>query len=70
MPVVIYCEMTDAYLCHVCCHLKSDKAQRVEVDEMLRSMLDFEQNDSAQIALVAHCLAMLWFLGEDFQKVR
>ncbi|XP_070767212.1 zinc finger MYND domain-containing protein 12 [Enoplosus armatus] len=49
-----------------------DKAQRVEVDEMLRAMLDFEQNDSrkdsAQIALVAHCLAMLWFLGGDSLK--
>lgn len=54
----------------MCRDLKSDKAQQVEVDEMLRTMLDFEQNDSAQIALVAHCLAMLWFLGEDFQKVR
>ncbi|KAI4824024.1 hypothetical protein KUCAC02_012569 [Chaenocephalus aceratus] len=49
-----------------------DKAQRVEVDEMLRTMLEFEQNDSridsAQIALVAHCLAMLWFLAGDSLK--
>lgn len=58
---------------HLCLYL-SDKAQRVEVDEMLRTMLEFEQKDSrkdsAQIALVAHCLAMLWFLGGDFLKVR
>ncbi|TMS15736.1 Zinc finger MYND domain-containing protein 12 [Larimichthys crocea] len=26
------------------------------------------RKDSAQIALVAHCLAMLWFLGGDFLK--
>ncbi|XP_033943682.1 zinc finger MYND domain-containing protein 12 [Pseudochaenichthys georgianus] len=49
-----------------------DEAQRVEVDEMLRTMLEFEQNDSrkdsAQIALVAHCLAMLWFLAGDSLK--
>ncbi|XP_038578783.1 zinc finger MYND domain-containing protein 12 [Micropterus salmoides] len=46
-----------------------DKAQRVEVDEMLRTMLEFQQNDSrkdlSQISLLAHCLAMLWFLGGD-----
>lgn len=40
---------------------------------MLRTILEFEQNDSrkdsAQIALVAHCLAMLWFLGGDALKV-
>lgn len=44
------------------------------MDEMLRTMLEFEQNDSrkdsAQIALVAHCLAMLWFLAGDSLKVR
>ncbi|XP_040009499.1 zinc finger MYND domain-containing protein 12 [Xiphias gladius] len=49
-----------------------DKAQRVEVDEMLRTMLEFEQKDSrggsVQIVLVAHCLAMLWFLGGDSLK--
>lgn len=43
------------------------------MDEMLRTMLEFEQNDSrkdlTQIALVAHCLAMLWFLGGDLVKV-
>ncbi|XP_053173910.1 zinc finger MYND domain-containing protein 12 [Scomber japonicus] len=46
-----------------------DKAHLVEVDGMLRTILEIEQNnsrkDSAQIALVAHCLAMLWFLGRD-----
>ncbi|XP_034001261.1 zinc finger MYND domain-containing protein 12 [Trematomus bernacchii] len=49
-----------------------DEAQRVEMDKMLRTMLEFEQNDSrkdsAQIALVAHCLAMLWFLAGDSLK--
>ncbi|GAA6233331.1 zinc finger MYND domain-containing protein 12 [Lates japonicus] len=49
-----------------------DNAQQVEVDKMLRTMLEFEQNesrkDSAQIALVAHCLAMLWFLGGRRRK--
>uniref|UniRef100_A0A3P8R1D4 MYND-type domain-containing protein n=1 Tax=Astatotilapia calliptera TaxID=8154 RepID=A0A3P8R1D4_ASTCA len=38
-------------------------AERVEVDEMLRTMLEFEQKDTrkdpARIAVVAHCLAML-----------
>ncbi|KAM7404518.1 hypothetical protein PAMP_011861 [Pampus punctatissimus] len=50
-----------------------DKAQQVEVDEMLTTILEFVQNDprkdSAVIALVAHCLAMLWFLGGDARKV-
>ncbi|XP_068589520.1 zinc finger MYND domain-containing protein 12 [Cebidichthys violaceus] len=49
-----------------------DEGQRVEVHDMLKSMLEFEQNysrkDSAQLALVAHCLAMLWFLGGDSLK--
>ncbi|XP_078110062.1 zinc finger MYND domain-containing protein 12 [Sander vitreus] len=49
-----------------------DKAQLVEVDEMLKTILEFEQNDSrkdsTQVALVAHCLAMLWFLGGDSLK--
>uniref|UniRef100_A0A3Q3SNU9 Zinc finger, MYND-type containing 12 n=1 Tax=Mastacembelus armatus TaxID=205130 RepID=A0A3Q3SNU9_9TELE len=48
-------------------------SQRAEVEEMLRTMLEFEQNasrkDSAQVALVAHCLAMLWFLEGDSAKV-
>uniref|UniRef100_A0A3P9CXM8 Zinc finger, MYND-type containing 12 n=1 Tax=Maylandia zebra TaxID=106582 RepID=A0A3P9CXM8_9CICH len=48
-------------------------AERVEVDEMLRTMLEFEQKDTrkdpARIAVVAHCLAMLSFLGGDFLKV-
>lgn len=46
----------------------------MEVAKQLRTMLEFEQGnsrkDSAQIALVAHCLAMLWFLGGDSLKVR
>lgn len=50
-----------------------DKAQRLEVDEMLQTMLAFLQNDSrkdsAQIALVSHCLAVLCFLGGDSLKV-
>lgn len=37
---------------------------------MLRTVLEFKQNESAQIALVAHCLAMLWFLEGDRPKVR
>ncbi|XP_061759795.1 zinc finger MYND domain-containing protein 12 [Nerophis ophidion] len=49
-----------------------DKGQRVEVDKMLTTILDFEQDDSrrepAQIALVAHALAMLSFLGGDASK--
>uniref|UniRef100_A0A3B5A0H2 Zinc finger MYND-type containing 12 n=1 Tax=Stegastes partitus TaxID=144197 RepID=A0A3B5A0H2_9TELE len=47
---------------------QSDKAQLVKVDEMLRTMLEFEQKDPAQIARVAHCLAMLWFLAGDSRK--
>lgn len=49
------------------------KPQRVEVDQMFRAMLAFEQNhpmkNSAQIALLAHSLAMLWFLSGDSLKV-
>ncbi|KAK9515502.1 hypothetical protein VZT92_026144 [Zoarces viviparus] len=49
-----------------------NEAQRVEVRDLLKSMLEFEQNysrkDSAQVALVAHCLAMLWFLRGDTLK--
>ncbi|XP_035502320.1 zinc finger MYND domain-containing protein 12 isoform X2 [Scophthalmus maximus] len=49
-----------------------DKGRRAEGDEMLRTMLEFEQDNSrkepAQIALVAHCLAMLWFLEGDNLK--
>lgn len=49
---------------------QTDQVQRVEVDMMLRTVLEFKQNESAQIALVAHCLAMLWFLEGDRPKVR
>ncbi|XP_054634506.1 zinc finger MYND domain-containing protein 12 [Dunckerocampus dactyliophorus] len=49
-----------------------DKGQQVEVDKMLRTILEFEQDDSrkepTQIALVAHSLAMLSFIGGDSSK--
>ncbi|KAM9350337.1 zinc finger MYND domain-containing protein 12 [Symphorus nematophorus] len=49
-----------------------DQAQLIEVDKMLRTVLEFVQNDSkkdsAQTAQVAHCLSMLWFLGGDSLK--
>nr|XP_040048138.1 zinc finger MYND domain-containing protein 12 isoform X1 [Gasterosteus aculeatus aculeatus] len=46
-----------------------DKVQRVEAHNILEAMLEFEQNsDPAQMALVAHCLAMLWFLEGDSLK--
>ncbi|XP_028266469.1 zinc finger MYND domain-containing protein 12 [Parambassis ranga] len=49
-----------------------DKAKQVEVEEMLQTILAFQQNDcnkdSAQIALVAHSLAMLWYLAGDSLK--
>ncbi|XP_060912965.1 zinc finger MYND domain-containing protein 12 [Labrus mixtus] len=48
------------------------KSQQVEVGETLRTILEFWQNDSrndsGQIALVAHCRAMLEFLGGDSLK--
>lgn len=48
----------------------ADKVQRVEAHNILEAMLEFEQNsDPAQMALVAHCLAMLWFLEGDSLKV-
>ncbi|XP_075898515.1 zinc finger MYND domain-containing protein 12 isoform X2 [Nelusetta ayraudi] len=47
-----------------------DTVQRVEVDMMLRTVLEFKQNESAQIVLVTHCLAMLWFLEGDHKKVK
>ncbi|XP_051281264.1 zinc finger MYND domain-containing protein 12 [Dicentrarchus labrax] len=84
----LYSEVARTWHCHLTKLLKThvqyvhnpdmmlepsyDKAKQVEVDEMLRTMLDFEQNgsrkDSTQIALLAHCLAMLWFLGKDSLK--
>nr|XP_020476457.1 zinc finger MYND domain-containing protein 12 [Monopterus albus] len=49
-----------------------DNSQQAEVDKMLRTILEFAQSDSrkdsTQIALAAHCLAMLWFLGGDSLK--
>ncbi|XP_030588620.1 zinc finger MYND domain-containing protein 12 isoform X2 [Archocentrus centrarchus] len=90
MPIVhsLYSEVARIWHCHLTKLLETrtqsiqnplldsiyDKAQRVEVDEMLRTILEFEQKDSrkdrAQIAQVAHCLAMLWFLGGDFLKAQ
>ncbi|XP_071331935.1 zinc finger MYND domain-containing protein 12 [Trachinotus anak] len=84
----LYSEVAHTWHCHLTKLLKTcvqnihspdmllepvyGKARRVEVDEMLRTMLEFEHNnsrkDSAQIALVAHCLAMLWFLGGEALK--
>ncbi|XP_077370742.1 zinc finger MYND domain-containing protein 12 [Festucalex cinctus] len=49
-----------------------DKGQQVEVDKILRTILVFEQHESrnepAHVALVAHSLAMLSFLGGDATK--
>lgn len=49
-----------------------DKAKQVEVDKMLQTILDFEQSqsrkDSDSMALVYHCLCMLWFMGGDCVK--
>lgn len=49
---------------------QADTVQRVEVDMMLRTVLEFKQNESAQIVLVTHSLAMLWFLEGDHKKVK
>lgn len=53
--------------------VQAEKAKQVEVEEMLQTILAFQQNDcnkdSAQIALVAHSLAMLWYLAGDSLKV-
>ncbi|KAK2897796.1 hypothetical protein Q8A73_014176 [Channa argus] len=79
----LYFQVADSWHCHLTklfkTHLQNVpnskmllEASYVEVDELLRTMLEFEQNDprknSLQIALVAHCLAMLWFLGGDSAK--
>ncbi|XP_043982006.1 zinc finger MYND domain-containing protein 12 isoform X3 [Gambusia affinis] len=49
-----------------------EKSQRIEMEEMLRVMLEFEQKqsrrDSNHIALIAHNLAMLWFVNGDLHK--
>ncbi|XP_014904307.1 zinc finger MYND domain-containing protein 12 isoform X2 [Poecilia latipinna] len=51
-----------------------EKAQRVEMEEMLRVILEFEQKqsrrDAALIALIAHNLAMLWFINGDLHKAQ
>uniref|UniRef100_A0A3P8TAN0 Zinc finger, MYND-type containing 12 n=1 Tax=Amphiprion percula TaxID=161767 RepID=A0A3P8TAN0_AMPPE len=78
-PIVrsLYSEVTQIWHCHLTNllenHNQSDKAQQVEVDDMLRTMLEFEQKDPrkdpAQVARVAHCLAMMWLLAGDSRKV-
>nr|ACO08964.1 Zinc finger MYND domain-containing protein 12 [Osmerus mordax] len=49
-----------------------DEAQRTEADQMLKTMLEVQaqnnKQDVAQIALVTHSLAMLWFLGGSRNK--
>ncbi|XP_061590850.1 zinc finger MYND domain-containing protein 12 [Cololabis saira] len=49
-----------------------DKSQQAEVDKILRDILEFEQQkfrkDPNQVAMVAHCLAILWFLKGDSQQ--
>uniref|UniRef100_A0A3Q2DU23 Zinc finger, MYND-type containing 12 n=1 Tax=Cyprinodon variegatus TaxID=28743 RepID=A0A3Q2DU23_CYPVA len=49
-----------------------EKSQLVEMEEMLRTMLEFQQKEfrknAVQAALLTHCLAMLWLLRGDFQK--
>ncbi|XP_054905970.1 zinc finger MYND domain-containing protein 12 isoform X2 [Poeciliopsis prolifica] len=51
-----------------------EKSQRVEMEEMLRVMLEFEQTQSrrdvSQIALIAYNLAMLWFINGDLHKAQ
>uniref|UniRef100_A0A3B5KZH9 MYND-type domain-containing protein n=1 Tax=Xiphophorus couchianus TaxID=32473 RepID=A0A3B5KZH9_9TELE len=51
-----------------------EKSQRVEMEEMLRVMLEFEQKQSRRdvnhIALIAHNLAMLWFINGDLHKAQ
>ncbi|XP_072223281.1 zinc finger MYND domain-containing protein 12 [Leuresthes tenuis] len=83
----LYAEVAHTWHCHLTklleTHLQNirnramlsdfsyDRSQQVEVDEMLRAILEFVQRyskDSTQTALVAHCLAMLWFLGDDSLK--
>ncbi|XP_034551469.1 zinc finger MYND domain-containing protein 12 [Notolabrus celidotus] len=84
----LYSELARTWHGHLTKHLKThiqnienprklfepsfDKFQLTEVDETLRTILDFWQNnprkDSGQIALVALCLATLWFLGGDSLK--
>lgn len=67
--------------CVVCMYL--DEAQRAEVNRMLCVMFEAQEQDVntqpayqttlshslAQKALLSHCLAMLWFLCNDHEKV-
>uniref|UniRef100_A0A3Q2YFE8 Zinc finger, MYND-type containing 12 n=1 Tax=Hippocampus comes TaxID=109280 RepID=A0A3Q2YFE8_HIPCM len=54
-------------------HFPDNKGQQVEVGKILRSILEFEQDETrkepAQVALVAHSLAMLSYLGGDVTRV-
>lgn len=66
-----FCQCAEALFFSV--HYFQDESEQIEVDETLRTILEFWQEnprrDSGQIALVALCLAMLWFLGGDSLKV-
>lgn len=57
-----------------CIDLHADEAQQAEADQMLRAMLKVQESNpkqaAAQNTLVAHSLAMLWFLGGSPDKVR
>lgn len=50
-----------------------DESPQVEVDRTLRAVLESEKQrfgkDPAQIALLAHCLTILWFLKGDSLQV-
>uniref|UniRef100_A0A8C6SL56 MYND-type domain-containing protein n=1 Tax=Neogobius melanostomus TaxID=47308 RepID=A0A8C6SL56_9GOBI len=50
-----------------------ENPEQVEVDNMLQTILDFEQCQSIKehplIALLLHCLSMMWFMAGDCVKV-
>lgn len=50
-----------------------DETQHVEIDQMLRSILEFEEQfqspRSDLSVLLVHSLAMLWLLCNDYTKV-
>lgn len=50
-----------------------DEAQCVEADQMLRCILEFEEQcvkpRPDQAAMLAHSLAMLWLLCNNYTKV-
>ncbi|XP_043981988.1 zinc finger MYND domain-containing protein 12 isoform X1 [Gambusia affinis] len=80
----LYCEVAERWHKHLSSLLEAhqkhadssvsfyEKSQRIEMEEMLRVMLEFEQKqsrrDSNHIALIAHNLAMLWFVNGDLHK--